>query len=396
MAAIAAGRASEGKIRIIILERMNRVGRKILSTGNGRCNFSNRNAAAEHYFGREPQFVNAALSSFGVNDTLELFDSLGIFAKEEEEGKLYPYSDQASSVLDALRAECERLGTEVKTGFDVKEIKPLGNGFKITSYGGETLKTDKVIVACGGCASPDLGSNGSGFKLMEALGHRTTKLSPALVQIRLKADFLKTLSGIKVRGKISLIKDGAVKRSESGEILFTDYGVSGPPVFRLSGFINGRGGYEVSVDFMQDFERKRVSAILHKRRENLSHLRAESFFTGLFHKRIGTVIAKRAGIEKLSLKVCDISDGALEAMTEEIKSFKMPVEGLNGWKSAQVCAGGLLTEEFDPHTLESVKVKGLYCCGEIMDIYGECGGYNLQWAWSSGYAAGVSAAGSLL
>lgn len=395
IAAVAAAYASEGRINITICERMARLGRKILATGNGRCNFTNVNASPDHYFGADPYFIKAALGEFDVGSTLEFFRGLGVIPKEEGDGKVYPYSDQASAVLDALRFEIERLNINVRTGFDVKDIEVRKRGFRIVSYKNEAVCADRVVVACGGCASPNLGSNGSGFKLMEKLGHRISDLSPALVQIRLKADFLKALSGIKVKGKVGISVNGRISHEEEGEILFTDYGISGPPVFQLSAFVPGHKNAYIDIDFMPDYEINDVCKLLKQRAAKLKHLSMENFFNGLLNKRVGNVIAKCSGIGKLSLPVSELNDDFIGIIAQNIKSFKVKTDGLNGWNNAQVTAGGVLTRQFNENTMESERLRGLYCCGEIFDIHGECGGYNLQWAWSSGYTAGKYAAQSI-
>ncbi|MCD7854636.1 MAG: NAD(P)/FAD-dependent oxidoreductase [Clostridiales bacterium] len=391
MAAISASFASKGRVEIVICERLARVGKKILATGNGRCNYTNRNVSEENYFGEKPAFVKPALELFDVDRTVDFFFSLGVFPKEEKDGKLYPYCEQASAVLDCLRLEAEKCGIIIKTGFDVKSLKPTDKGFKVLSYKGEELSGDRVILACGGCASPDLGSNGSGFKLLKELGHRITDLSPALVQLRLKADFLKSLSGIKIKGKAGLETDNHLIREEEGEILFTDYGISGPPVFQLSAYFPKQGKTQVSIDFMPEYETAQVFGLLRMRAKSLNTLTMESFFTGLLNKRIGNVICRKAGIEKLSFPVKSLTRDLIWALAYEMKFFKIEVLGANGWNNAQATAGGASVREFHSESLESKKIKGLYCCGEILDIFGQCGGYNLQWAWSSGWLAGAKA-----
>ncbi|MCD8215366.1 MAG: NAD(P)/FAD-dependent oxidoreductase [Clostridiales bacterium] len=400
-ATIAAARTAEENktdIKITICERMNRVGKKILATGNGRCNYTNRNVSVKHYFGEHPAFTKPALEFLDFDGTINFFLRLGVFPKEETEGRMYPYSEQASSVLDCLRLEAERLKIEFKTDFDVKEVKYKGGGFSVLSYKGESLSCDRVIMACGGCASPDLGSNGSGFKLLEGLGHTVSPLSPALVQLKLKGDFLKALSGIRFKGCAGLSVNNHTVREEKGEILFTDYGVSGIAVLQLSGFLKdtGSGKAYLNIDFMPEYETTEVFRLLNMRAKDLSHLTTENFFTGLLNKRIGNVIAKKSGIEKLSYPVSGLNKNLLWSMAYNIKFFKAEIIGTNGWKNAQTTAGGAATKQFYSATLESKRVSGLYCCGEIFDIYGECGGYNLQWVWSSGYLAGASAAGSLI
>lgn len=297
-----------------------------------------------------------------------------------------------------MRFETEKLGIEVKTGFDVKEVKNDGEEFSVTSYKGETLTGDRVVLACGGCASPDLGSNGSGFKILESLGYTVSEVSPALVQLKLKGDFLKALSGIRFKGCVGLCVNNHTIREEKGEILFTDYGISGIAVFQLSGYLRdaGRSKAHVNIDFMPEYETTEIFGLLGMRAADLSHLTMENFFTGLLNKRIGNVIAKKSGIEKLSFPVSKLDKNMLWSLAYNIKFFKAEILGTNGWNNAQVTAGGAVTKQFYSATLESKRVPGLYCCGEIFDIYGECGGYNLQWAWSSGYMAGASAAGSLI
>ncbi len=396
----AAQKAQEAgeKIEVIICERMNRVGKKILATGNGRCNYTNRNVSVKKYFGEHPAFTKHALEYFDFDAAINFFLRLGIFPKEEAEGRMYPYSEQASSVLDCLRFEIQRLCIEVKTEFDVKEVKETEGGFRVIPYKGEELFCDRVIIACGGKAAPDLGSNGSGFKILEGLGHSISEVSPALVQLKLKADYLKSLSGVKFKGCVGLSVNNHTVREEKGEILFTDYGISGIAVFQLSGFLRECGGGKVyvNIDFMPEYETTEVFGILRMRAGDMAHLTAENFFAGLLNKRIGNVIAKKAGIEKLSLPVSRLNKNMLWSLAYNIKFFKAEISGTNGWNNAQVTAGGAVTKQFYSSTMESKKVPGLYCCGEIFDIYGECGGYNLQWAWSSGYLAGASAAGSLV
>ncbi len=394
-AAINAAYAAKGRARIVVLERMTRVGRKILATGNGRCNYTNINATWEHYYGKDRSFVKAVLSEFNARWVMDFFGRLGVLAKEENAGKVFPYSDRAESVLDALRLEAERVGVEIKTGFDVKTIVKRNGIFKAVSYKGDVFTANSVIIACGGKASPDLGSNGSGYGLLKSFGHTITDLSPALVQIRLKGEFLKALSGIKIKGNLMLfVKDNIVKE-EYGEILFTDYGVSGPPVFQISGFAGRYKKCSLSIDFMPEYDLNSVFELLSIRRKALSHLTMENFFVGMLHKRLGNIIARRCGIEKLSFKVSDLSKEQIWNMAYCIKLFKAEIEGLNGWKNAQVTAGGAEVKEFDDVSMESLKVKGLYCCGEILDVLGECGGFNLQWAWASGAAAGRSAGEAL-
>lgn len=373
---------------VIIFEKMDRVGKKILATGNGRCNYTNINASSKNYYSIEKGFVDFALKEFDVQSTINFFNELGVFPREEKEGKLYPFSEQATAILDCLRNEIERLKVEVRTSFKVEKVKRQGKGFKVIGEDGESVYCDKVIIASGGCASPSLGSDGSGFKILESLGHSVSKLAPVLVQIKTDVSDIKGLKGIKFDGNVSLLQRDKLIGSCFGEVLFTEYGLSGPPIFQLSTKTAFRKNLKISIDFMSEYSPKEVYDILENRKENLSHLNMEAFFSGLLNKRIGNVVAKRAGIEKLSFPVSKLERQLLWKMASIIKDFELEVVGVKGFSNAQVTAGGVYSLEFDKKSMESKIVKGLYACGEVLDVYGDCGGYNLQWAWSSGRLAG--------
>lgn len=387
-AAIKAGRTNPDA-EIIILEKMDRVGKKILATGNGRCNYSNLNTSPKDYYGQQPQFVNYALKEFTVDYTVNFFNGMGVFPREESQGRLYPFSGQATAVLDALRGEIERLGVVVLTNSRVKEIKPKKGGFKIILKD-SVINCSRVIVACGGCASPKLGSDGSGLQLLKNLGHTIVPTRPALVQMKTKPEQVKGLSGIRVPCNATLIHNDMVIDSQRGEIQFTDYGLSGIAIFQLS--LNYKKNAVISLDLMEEYPLNAVFDILWARKEALSHLTMENYFNGLINKRIGNLIARSCGIEKLSYPVAKLTKDMIWDMAAKIKDFKFDIIGLNGFENAQATGGGADTREFNDKTMESRLVEGLFCCGEIFDVVGSCGGYNLQWAWSSGMLAGRSAA----
>ncbi len=390
MAAITAKR-TDSAAEVVIAERLDRVGKKILATGNGRCNFSNINTKPVNYYGKRPSFVNNALKEFTVADTVNFFNGIGVFPREERDGRLYPYSLQASAVLDALRNECEKLEIAVLSGKSVKEISVKKGSLRAVFENGERLRADSIILAAGGCASPALGSDGSGYEILKKLGHTITPLSPALVQVKTDTAPIKGLSGIKIEGTATLIQGEKVLDSDSGEILFTDYGLSGPPIFQLSAKMPFKKDIFIALDFMAEYSLRQVFDILEGRKKALDGITMENFFTGLLNKRLGNLISRAAGIEKLSFPVSALDKDLLWRLAGLIKEYKIKVMGLNGFKNAQVTAGGALTDEFSPYTMQSKFVNGLYCCGEILDIHGDCGGYNLQWAWSSGYIAGKNA-----
>lgn len=391
-AAIHAAQANKA-VKVKIYDRMDRIGKKILATGNGRCNFTNANILIENYHGKDNDFAQYALKKFDNKKTIDFFSKIGILSKEGKNGKIYPYSMQASSVLDALRNEVSRLNIEIITESEIKEILKRNGQFKIKTRN-KLYNVSAVIMATGGKASPNLGSNGSGYKIMEKLGHKITTLSPALVQIKTSLDAVKGLNGIKINAKASLYKGKKYISSEIGEILFTNYGLSGPPIFQLSALAQSNG-MSILIDLMPEYNFEKIYKMLLERKKLLSHLLSDSFFNGMINKKIGMMILKKSGVCKLSIPVCEISDETLKKACKNIKSFSFEIKGLNGFENAQVTAGGLETNMFDYKTMESKIIKGLYAAGEIFDIYGDCGGFNLQWAWSSGYIAGVSAALSM-
>jgi len=382
-------------VNAIILERMDRPGKKLLATGNGRCNYTNTEVKTANYHGMEPGFVEYALNAFTNEDAVAFFRELGVFPRVEEEGKVFPFSGNASSVLDALRFELDRIGVPVQTGYCVSTLSKRKNGYILTDNSGNQIAADKVIIATGGNASPSLGSDGSGYTLLTGLGHHCTDLTPAITQIRTEGSDVKPLQGIKFFGNASALCKGRILSTICGEVLFTSFGLSGPPVFQLSSKVAEGLCDAISLDLMPAFTFDEVLDILRERRTFLFHMTMENYFSGLINKRIGNLIARRAGIEKLSLPVSQLTDRLLGSMAALIKDLRFKVAGVNGWDNAQVTAGGILTSEFNPETMESLLHPGLYAAGEVLDIFGDCGGFNLQWAWSSGYLAGINAATSL-
>ena len=382
MAAIA---AKNRDTRVTIYERGARVGRKILATGNGRCNMTNMLANEGNYYGGEPSFVRGAIRRFWVRETLDFFSELGVLWKEERDGKVYPYSDTASSVLDVLRRRVDASGIITQCSCDVKTVRKKGAGFLITFYSGRTATADRVILATGGRAAPSLGSAGGGYPILEAFGHKITELSPSLVQIKTDADAVRALKGIKLNGRLTI---GG--KSETGEELFTDYGLSGPPVFSLSAVL-GRNEY-AELDIMPEYTYDEVLMMLEARCAYLINVELSEYFTGMLNKRIGQAVLKAAGAAPLSRAASELTGRDLKRIASVIKAWRFNIRGTMSWNNAQVTKGGAVTAQFDPATMQSKLVKGLYVCGELLDIDGDCGGYNLQWAWSSGYLAGTAAA----
>ena len=371
---------------VTIYEKEKRVGRKILATGNGRCNMTNTTASYNDYHSLDIKFIYPTIERFWVDQTLDFFENIGILWKEEDEGKVYPYSDTASAVLDVLRQKLEKSGVITECEFGVKKIKKQNNQFIIEDKNGNRKRADRVIIATGGMAGAQLGSDGSGYKILEGFGHKITKLYPSLVQIRTETDTVKKLKGIKVNAKVSV-----GDKEKTGEVLFTDYGISGPPVFWLSSYIEGEK--EIALDIMPEYSYTDISDMITKRVNTLGDIPLEDFFVGMLNKRVSQALLKHIGVEPLSRLASSLSRKEIQAISSIIKNFKLQIKGTSTWNNAQVTKGGADVSQFNADTMESKLVKGLYCCGEVLDVDGDCGGYNLQWAWSSGYIAGIYASG---
>ena len=313
---------------------------------------------------------------------------MGLLTVTEETGRVYPYSDQANSVVDVLRFALQQGNIHLKTGFEVDKVKKTGACFSVCSKQ-EQICCDKVIIACGGLAGTALGGSMSGYKLLRSLGHSVTRLRPALVQIKSSWPALPGLKGVRCNCQASVLRDQVVVASSCGELQFTQYGLSGPVIFEISrDACQGKGEWLCRLDFLPQLAEEKICDLL-KQRKNTS-LAAEDLLTGILHNRLGRVLVQAADI-RLQSPVASISDGQLDALAKLIKSFDITLTDTMGMDHAQVTAGGACTAEFDPVTMESNLVPGLFACGEVLDIDGDCGGFNLQWAWSSGRAAGLAA-----
>ena len=389
MAAITAKKSGK---EVIILERKDRILKKVLITGNGRCNITNVNANISNYFGKNISSVENILNRFTPQDTMDFFNELGIICNEENRGKVYPLSGQASSVVDALRFEAERLGIKIETEFYVRKIEKDGFKFRIYSEDRKKIEAGRVILAAGGQSYPELGSNGSGFELAKELGHSVTRLSPSIVQLKTEKHQVKGLQGIKTDVAVTAYGDNKKICTYNGELLFTDYGISGNVVFNISFVMPLYKNVEFEIDFMEKFDYNELYEILKERKRILSHLTMENYFNGMINKKLGQFLSKVSGIEKLSKPVKDLNDSDIRKLCTVLKKYRVKILETTGFKNAQVTAGGVSLDEVNTETLESKIVKGLYFSGEVLDVYGECGGFNLQWAWASGHIAGENSA----
>ncbi len=387
MAAALAAAEDPGN-RVVLLERQARLGRKLQATGNGRCNLSNLHAGQEGYHGDTPGFSRFALTQFPPEETLEWFGVLGLYAVAEESGRVYPYSDQANSVVDVLRFALEKPNIRLELGCEVEKIRKTAKGFRLEWADG-ALDCDRLIVACGGLAGTKLGGSMSGYKLLRSLGHRCTRLRPNLVQVKTAWGGVAALKGVRANCRAEILHEGALVRAGGGELQFTECGLSGPVMFELSRDVcQERGSWVCRLDFLPDMPERTLLAALTRRTGTA--LPASELFTGILHNRLGRVLTQAAGIP-LSAPISSLSEAQLVEAARLAKGLEAPLTEPLGMDSAQVTAGGIVTAEFNEETMESKLCPGLFACGEVLDVDGDCGGYNLQWAWSSGRLAGINA-----
>lgn len=387
LAAAIAAKRQRGDLSVAVIEREDRVGKKLLRTGNGRCNITNKYVCEDRYHGADPEFVEAAFDRFPVATTERFFASIGVMMEYVADGRAYPTSHQASSVVDALRFAANDLAVDTVCDFEVQSIRPKGEGFVIE--GKERLFAKRVIVAVGSSA----GLRRAATPLLEKMGYKSVDIKPAIVAIKTDPFFVRQLKGIKFDGEISAVKDSVRLATSAGEILFAEDGVSGPPALNIARLISHKKADQVSLDIFPAFSFEELVKLLKSRRVLLGSRNMDEFFTGMVNKRLGQIIVKYSGLS-LSDRAADLSDDKLVVLAWALKDFRIKATGTQPLAAAQVAAGGIATSEFSPFTMESRRHKGLYAVGEVLDIDGDCGGFNLQWAWSSGLLAAESACAS--
>ena len=385
--------AAKNGAEVCIYEHKDKPGKKILATGNGRCNFTNTCQDPSFYRSDNKDFPWEIVSRFDYNKVLDFFYDLGICTNDRN-GYIYPKSDQASAVLDVLLEETKRLGVKIITECKIKEIRVRKKEFKLISEENIGYKADKVIVCAGSKASPVTGSDGSGYTLAKELGHKIVPVLPSLVQLRCKEKFYKKVAGVRVNGKVTILVNNKPVSSDTGEIQLTAYGISGIPVFQVSRYA-AKGLYEkkdvrAEINFMPEYSKEELKNFLLDRIIRRPEKMLDEFFTGLFNNKLSSLFISILNL-KDNTKAGSLSESDIDRMVKLISCFTTTVTETNSYEQAQVCAGGVNTKEVDESTLESKYVKGLYFAGEVLDVDGICGGYNLQFAWSSGYVAGMEA-----
>lgn len=373
-------KADEPSLSVTVLEAADRVGRKLAITGNGRCNISNTGLLAERYHGGRQLAANL-LEDFDEAKQRDFFHSIGVEFCELEEGKLYPRSLQATSVVDALRFKADESGVNTVLKAHVDEIKRVPDGFEVV-YGQGVLKSRTVVVATGGKAGGKLGS-ADGYALLKALGHKIEKVFPSVVQLKTEPSVVRQLKGIKVMANVTAVSSFG-ERHEYGEVLFCDYGLSGPPILQVSRLAEGEN-MTVSLDIIPDMTEEEIKQEIMRRKELFKERPTAELLTGFVHKRLGQVLLKCAGAD-VGADVDVLNQRTISKTANLMKKWCFKVTGTTGFENAQVTAGGADTVQFFDN-LMSKKAKGLFAVGEVLNVDGDCGGFNLAFAWGSANAA---------
>lgn len=377
---------------VTLLERNNRVGRKLLATGNGRCNYTNIYIDINNYHGKNPKFAYSPLSKFDMGRTIDFFESLGITPAVEEDGKVFPLSFQSSSVLDVLRFEMDHIGVELVTEAYVVDVYK-NKEFVVKLEDGRIFKGEKLILATGGMAMPASGSDGNGYSLAKKFGHKIISPFPGLVQLKLEGNMFKQITGVKNVGIARLYHKNKLIIEDKGDILFTNYGISGPPILQISRtankYLEANKEVELRVSIIHTKTEEELKDYLKVRFELMPEKNIEEGLIGLINKKLILPILKAVNIHK-NKSLAHISNEEIDKLSKILTSWSFKVIGSQSWGHAQVTAGGVDTGEINSSTMESKLVKDLYIVGELLDIDGDCGGFNLQWAWSTGYLAGIS------
>lgn len=368
-------------LKITVAEKMDRVGKKLAITGNGRCNITNLSQNISNYHSNSLSQALEILDNFSLDETEKFFSSLGL-SFTAENTKIYPLSFQAASVVDILRFSAAKFGVNILTDTKICSLKKENDYFLATTNHNNTITSKCVVVATGGLAGGSrLGSDGDGYNLLKSFGHCILPQSPVIVQVKTDNTYTRQLKGIKVTAGVNVNKNGKIY-ADFGEVLFSDYGLSGPPILQLSRHCSK--GSKICLDLLPDYSEKDITETLIKRKEILSHIPLSDFFAGLINKKLGLTLLKVCNINQNRFTET-LTNSEISSLSKCIKEFKFEVFGNTGFANAQATSGGADLNDFD-NTLMSKKCSGLFASGEVLDLDGDCGGYNLQWAWSSAAA----------
>ncbi len=366
-------------IGVTVYEKMPRILKKILVTGNGRCNLTNV-GSSEKYFRGDTEALKYAFSKYPPKSNIEFFNSMGLLTRTEAQGRVYPVSGQASAVVNALLCECERVGVKVFTDTEITEVRRSGSGFLLNGK----YRADKLVIASGGSAARAQGTDGGSFRLLKGLGVDVKSPVPALTGVIIDG-FPKSVKGVRNICTAELFVGGQSRYAETGEVQFNDYGVSGIPIMQLSGIVaeNTEKNLSLTLDLLPDTDKAELTRFLFGQKKQYPEKSAEEWASGILPKALGNYVLALANIRSAQ-RLCDIPDGKTRAFSDNIKRLELKPTGVRGFEYAQVTSGGVPKSEINLRTLECKKVKNLYVTGEAVNVYGLCGGHNLQWAWSSG------------
>ena len=379
--------ASRGK-SVLLLEKGERAGRKILASGNGRCNLMNY--GPPRYYG-DTGFAENVLKACPPAMITAFLNHYGLMLSQEEEGRVYPLSCQASTVLSVLKSAMEIHKVTVLTSSPVSEIVRHGREFSLSAENGGCFTAENVIVSCGGAAQPRLGGSTDGYRLLESLGHSVLRPFPSLVPLITDRKSISGLSGIRVRCRVSLVEDHVVLHQAEGEALFTDYGISGICVMQCARFTEGRKAHlELNLLYQAFRNKQQIADELKRMRSLYAAFSPLCLLDGMLSQKVAYAVLKQAGIPMRGEKAGELSDDQLLRIAEAATRYRVGITGSRGFDFAQVTAGGASCREFDPSTMQSRIVPGLYAAGEVLNVDGDCGGFNLMFAFSSGLIAGRS------
>jgi len=392
---VAAISASKGGHHVTLFEKNESLGKKILLTGNGRCNITNANVSWRNYFGTHPKFAASVLSKFTNAETIQFFEELGLILREEDRGRIFPRSNQAQSVIDVLSEELERLCVEVKYNHIIKEVERGEKVFILKTSDNKRLLFDKLILATGGKSFPHSGSTGDGYRFAKQFGHHVIKPFPVSTPFRMKSLVCNKLQGIKVNACLKIMHNEKIVSQKEGELLYTHLGISAPVVLESSREVsrilakNPDAKVVCSINLFPEYSREQISSILRKRFLSYPSKNLANQFIGILPRKIAPVLFRHYHLNP-EMKSDQVSKKLLSKLVSILTDHRESIQEVLSWNAAQFTAGGVDTKQIDSQTMESKLMPGLFFCGEVVDIDGQSGGYNLQWAWSSGYVAGNS------
>ena len=366
--------------KISLFEKLDRACKKLLVTGNGQCNLTNESVDVINFHSAQQGFCNHVIEKYGNKRIISFFENLGVPCVVDG-GKVFPMSKQASSVVDALRFKLQSAGVELYSSTEIVSAKKVNGVFEVKDNNGKTYTAENLIISVGGQAQKHLGTDGRSYALLESFGHKKTKLFPSIVQLKCDTQKIKGLKGLKQKAKLTAIVNGNSVKSFTGDLLFTEFGISGNSVFNLSPYLVDKQNALISVDFCPDITLEGLTSLIKRKQKDCSYLSGEYLLSGVMNNKIAFSVLKSLGYNLNQ----NITKYNAENIASQVKNFTLKVTGGLGFDNAQVTKGGISTVDFDDKTMQSKLVKGLYAIGEVLDVDGDCGGYNLTWAFNTAF-----------